>query len=118
MATPQLRKQFHALCHEHHAPMRMIEILTKTEGPPTRTLAYACPQPDCGVHYAPQNGYFVLPKNGEAKLGMTPRVRCPRDGQPMYLAQTNPQKKAFRLWRCPQCHSNRTNEEDLVNEMA
>jgi len=49
---------------------------------------------------------------------MTPRVACPRDGQPMYLAETNPEKKAFRLWRCPQCHSSRTNEEDLVNEMA
>jgi len=41
-----------------------------------------------------------------------------RDGQPIYLAETNPGKKAFRLWRCPQCDSTRTNEENLLNEMA
>ena len=118
MATPQPCKQFHALCHEHHIEMKLVEAFVESVGPQTHALAYACPQPDCGVHYAPQNGYFVLPKNGKAELDMTPRVTCPRDGQPMYLAETNPEKKAFRSWRCPQCDSTRTNEEDLLNEMA
>jgi len=46
-----------------------------------------------------------------------PRILCPRDGRPMYLAETNPVKSAFRLWRCPQCDSTLTNEEDLVNNV-
>jgi hypothetical protein len=118
MPTGQPSEQVHPHCYEHHVEMRMVEAFVESVGPQTHASAYACLQPDCGVHYAPQNGYFVLPKNVQAELDMTPRVTCPRDGQPMYLAETNPEKKAFRLWRCPQCHSSRTNEEDLVNEMA
>ena len=48
---------------------------------------------------------------------MMPDVRCPHDGQPKYVAETNPEKSAFRLWRCPQYDSSRTNEEDLVNQL-
>lgn len=93
MPKPKPSKQFHVLCHEHHIEMSLVEAFVERAGPQTHASAYACPQPDCGVHYAPQNGYFVLPKNGQAESDMTPRVTCPRDGQPMYLAETNPEKK-------------------------
>jgi len=89
MPTPQPSDQLHPHCYEHHVEMRMVEAFVESVGPQTHASAYACPHPDCGVHYAPQNGYFVLPKNGRAELDMTPRVTCPRDGQPMYLAETN-----------------------------
>ncbi|PYT76290.1 MAG: hypothetical protein DMG40_26490 [Acidobacteria bacterium] len=118
MPKPQPSKQLHALCHEHHIEMSLVEAFVESVRPQAHASAYACPQPDCGVHYAPQNGYFVLTNNGNAELDMTPRVSCPRDGQRMHLAEINPEKKAFRLWRCPQRDSTRTNEEDLLNEMA
>jgi hypothetical protein len=81
-------------------------------------LAVCLSAPDCGVQYAPSTGYFIAPNSGHAESHMTRRVMCPRDGQPMYLTDTNPEKRAFRLWRCPQCDSTRTNEEDLMNKMA
>jgi hypothetical protein len=117
VATPQLRKQFHALCHEHHIPMRMIEVRVKTEGLLAWTSAYACPESDCAVRYTVSQGYFIA-VNGHVELDATPRVRCTRDRQPMYLVETGTQKRAFRLWRCPQYDSTRTNEEDLVNQVS
>jgi hypothetical protein len=98
--------------------MKMLQVLRRGEGPPTDTSLYACPRPDCGVQYAPSTAYFIAPNSGHAESHMTRRVMCPRDGQPMYLTDTNPEKRAFRLWRCPQCDSTRTNEEDLMNKMA
>ncbi len=83
----------------------MTGVLTQTE--------YVCPEPGCAVRYTPSKGYFVAAKDGQVESGMFPRRRCPRDSQPMYLAEINPEKRAFRLWRCPQCDSTRTNEEDL-----
>jgi len=100
-------KQLHALCYEHHVKMGMTWVVKQTE--------YACPEPDCGVRYTPSNGYFVAPGHGQVESYLTPRVTCPRDGQPMYLAEINQEKRAFRLWRCPQCESSRTNEEGLVS---
>jgi hypothetical protein len=32
----------------------------------------------------------------------------------MYLAEIGREKKDFRLWKCPQCHGRRTNEEGLA----
>jgi len=81
----------------------------------TRTLAYRCTEPDCLVHYDASRGYFVLSQNANtSELDMVPEVKCVRDGMPMYLAETNPEKKGFRLWRCPQCNGVRTNDEGLV----
>jgi transposase-like protein len=40
-----------------------------------------------------------------------PRVNCPNDGQLMYLAEVMPQRKSFRLWKCPECNQHRTNED-------
>ena len=117
MPTPQPAKQLHALCHEHHIEMRLTDVLIKTEGAPTHTSTYACPEPDCAVSYTPSKGYFLAAKHGQVEHDMTPRVTCRRDGQRMYLAEINPEKRAFRLWRCPLCDSIRTNEEGLVNEL-
>lgn len=117
MATAQPRKQIHALCHEHHIEMRLTENEMQGEGHAGQTLAYACPRPDCGVRYTPSKGYFLAANGGQRELDMTPRVKCPRDGQAMYLAETNPEKRAFRLWRCPECGSSRTNEEGVSNEV-
>jgi hypothetical protein len=117
MPTPQPSRQFRPLCYEHHTAMKMTQALTRGEDPPTEASTYACPQPDCTVHYNASNGYFVVPNNGQAGSDIAPRLKCPRDGQPMYLADTNPEKRDFRLWRCPQCDSTRTNEEGLVNEV-
>ncbi|SRR6266446_2122919 len=116
MPKPQPSKQFHVLCHEHHIEMRLTDVLIKTKGPPTQTLAYACPVTDCTVHYTVSSGYLIDGNNGHVEGDMTPRVICPRDGRRMYLAEINPEKRAFRLWRCPQCDSSRTNEEGLVTE--
>jgi len=103
-------KQLHVLCFEHHIKMRMTWVVTQTE--------YACPEPDCGVRYSTSNGYFIAPGRGQLESYLTPRVTCSRDGQPMYLAEINQEKRAFRLWRCPQCDSSRTNEEGLVNQIS
>jgi len=102
-------KQLHALCFEHHIQMGMTRVVTQTE--------YACPAPDCGVRYSASNGYFIAPDHGQLESYLTPRVTCHRDGQPMYLAEINQEKRAFRLWRCPQCDSSRTNEEGLVGDV-
>ena len=116
MTAPQPGKQFHPLCHEHHMEMTLTNIVLQGEGRPMQASAYACPQPDCRVYYTPSNGYFIATKQGQRELDMTPRVRCPRDGKPMYLAEVTPAKRNFRLWRCPQCDSTRTNEEGLAND--
>jgi len=106
MPTPPASRQLHALCHEHHVEMRTSEAL-ETE--------YACPKADCAVRYSASNGYYIAARNGQVEFGMTPHRTCPHDGQPMYLAEINPEKRAFRLWRCPKCDSSRTNEENLIN---
>jgi len=80
-----------------------------------KQTAYACPKPDCSVRYSPSNGYFLAPEHGQVESYLTPRVTCPCDGQRMYLAEINREKRAFRLWRCPQCDASRTNEEGLVS---
>ena len=119
MAATQLSKEFHALCHEHHVEMRFNQTLSKSEGGDTGTLAYACPEPDCLVRYNTSRGYFMLSQDGNtSELDMVPRVRCFHDGMPMYLAETNPVKRGFRLWRCPQCDGRRTNDEGLIGEAS
>jgi transposase-like protein len=43
-----------------------------------------------------------------------PRVSCPGDEHPMYLAEVQPEKKKFSLWKCPECNASRTNKEFLL----
>ncbi len=117
MPATQPSKEFHALCHEHHVGMRLKQILSKSEGEDTQTIAYTCPEPDCVVLYNSSRGYFMLRQNRNlSELDMVPRVRCPHDGMPMYLAEINPEKRGFRLWRCPKCDGRRTNEEGLIGK--
>ncbi|PYU67464.1 MAG: hypothetical protein DMG49_18635 [Acidobacteria bacterium] len=117
MPATESSKEFRALCHEHHVEMRLSQRLLNGAGNPKETLAYACTEPDCLVNYNIVRGYFLLNEKGSTnELNMVPRVRCPRDGTPMYLAEIDPQKKGFRLWRCPQCDGRRTNEDGLTGE--
>jgi hypothetical protein len=91
--------------------MRGNQNPLKREGRDT----YACTEPDCVAHYNISRGYFMLSRNGNtSELDMVPKVTCPRDRVPMYLAEIDLEKRDFRLWKCPQCGKTRTNEESLV----
>jgi len=95
--------------------MRLNQGLLNSEDDTKHTLAYACTQPDCRVHYNIYRGYFMPSQDGNTnEPGMVPRVRCPHDGTPMYLAEVDLEKWGFRLWRCPQCDGRRTNEDELI----
>jgi hypothetical protein len=115
MPATQPTKELRALCHEHHAEMRLSQSLLNKEDDAKHTLAYACTEPNCLVHYSIYRGYFILSQNGNTnELDMVPRVQCPHDGMPMYLAEIDLEKRGFRLWTCPQCDGRRTNEEGLI----
>jgi len=115
MSATQPSKELRVFCHEHHVKMRLDESLLNSEGGPTKTVAYACTEPDCLVHYNIYRGYFVLSQDGNTNESeMVPSVRCLHDGTPMYLAEIDLDRKGFRLWICPQCDGRRTNEEGLI----
>lgn len=114
LPTTHLGKELHALCHEHHVEMRLTEMVIQTQGRASQAFVYACPRLNCAVHYSPSNGYFIASRGGDVELDMTPYVACAHDGQQMYLAEINPEKRDARLWRCPQCNASRSNEEGLA----
>lgn len=115
MPATQSSKELRALCHEHHVEMRLNQGILNSKGNAKHTLAYACTEPDCLVHYNIYRGYFILSQSGNTnELDMVPSVRCPHDGTPMYLAEIDREKREFRLWKCPQCDGRRTNEEGLI----
>ncbi len=120
MPATQPTKELRAFCHEHHVEMRLNKnALSNKRDNPTQTLAYACTEPDCLVHYNTYRGYFILSQNGITNEPDTvPSVRCPHDGTPMYLADIDLRKRAFRLWICPQCDRRRTNEEGLIGSAS
>src|SRR5438876_10054991 len=103
MPATQPSKELRAFCHEHHVKMRLNQnALNSKSDNPTQTLAYACTEPDCLVHYNIYRGYFILSQDGNTnELDMVPRVRCLHDGTPMYLAEADTKKSGFRLWICP-----------------
>jgi hypothetical protein len=107
-------KEFHPLCHEHHKEMMSARIDMMIEGKFMPTRTYACPVHNCLVHYAISRGYFIATERGHIELDGVPRLTCPHDGQPMYLAETNREVRSFRLWRCPQCDARRTNEDNNI----
>jgi hypothetical protein len=93
------------LCHEHHTEMSLNQVLLKTEDEATQTYDYLCPVPRCLVRYSTLDGYFIATQNGTRIYTDTmPRVRCEQDGMPMYLAEVLPERRSFRLWKCPQCN--------------
>jgi hypothetical protein len=115
MPAPQEAREVCILCYEHHIEMRLTQTFLKGEGKGALSIEYECTEPDCLVHYNGQRGYFTLGHDGSTKHpDLVPGVRCANDGMPMYLAEVNPQKRSFRLWRCPRCDGSRTNEQGLV----
>lgn len=115
MSATQPSKELRALCHEHHVEMRVHQSFSNGQAEATRPLAYVCTAPDCYVHYNISRGYFMMSQNGSGnEWDQMPKVKCFHDGAPMYLAEIDVEKRAFRLWRCPQCGASLTNEEGLV----
>lgn len=94
----------HVLCHEHHVKLQIASLGQGAQG--ALTVNYACGKPNCPVHYNSSQGYFSRGKNGDAILAnFQADVRCTNDGMPMYLTEVLPEKRSFRLWRCPACNT-------------
>jgi len=114
MPALQRNRTLQPLCHEHHLEMRLAQVPLNTGSEPTQTLVYACPEPDCPVHYNSSRGYFAVVHNGNGiDRDMMPKVWCSQDGLPMFLADVLPAQRSFRLWRCPQCNWSRRNGDEL-----
>ncbi len=115
----QRNRALQPLCHEHHLEMRLIQVPLQAGSGTPQTLVYACPGPDCLVHYNGSRGYFVVVHNGNGiDRDMMPEVWCSQDGLPMYLAEVLPTQRSFRLWRCPQCNSSRRNDDEICQAPA
>jgi hypothetical protein len=100
-------KDLRVLCYQHHTEMLLRLLSESAEG-----VLYACQEPSCLVCYDSSDGYFIDTKNLKIiDEEIKPRVICPNDGHFMYLAEVMPQRRSFRLWKCPECNANRTNEE-------
>jgi hypothetical protein len=98
------RLDLQALCHEHHVKLELRSLPGRDSSP--SVVVYSCPEPACLVHYTSLQGYFILSVNGHgAATDPVPQVRCIHDRMPMYLAEVLPEKRSFRLWRCPKCNS-------------
>ena len=107
------------LCYEHHREMRLHPGFSNPGGDGTQTVVYSCTQPDCFIRYDLYRGYFLLSQNGNRnEMDILPSLRCVRDGTPLYLAEIDQEKRALRLWLCPQCGAQRSNEDDLVGATA
>jgi|SRR4029077_4954898 hypothetical protein len=99
------------LCYEHHIRMEFSQILP-TFGGLKQLAGYFCPATGCSVGYNRRDGYFMMiPRREYTDRDIIPCVSCPGDGRLMYLAQIKPDKRSFRLWRCPHCKMSRTNRE-------
>jgi transposase-like protein len=73
---------------------------------------HVCAEPGCLIRYNSSDGYFIATEDAKTiEQEMVPRVSCPNDEHPMYLAEVRPEKRSFRLWKCPKCNASRTNEE-------
>jgi hypothetical protein len=95
------------LCYEDHTVM-----LLKSRSDPVETFLYACQEPGCFVCYDSSQGYFVDRQGADTvEQEIKPRVNCPHDGHPMYLAEVRSERKSFRQWKCPECNTMRTNGE-------
>jgi hypothetical protein len=119
MSAPRRSRELHPLCHEHHLEMRLTQVPLQTGSEPAQTLVYACPEPDCFVHYNSSRGYFVVAHNGNGVgRDMMPEVWCSQDELPMYLAKVLQTPRSFRLWRCSKCNSARRNNDELLEAPA
>src|SRR5947209_1271111 len=115
MPASQPGQALRALCYEHHVEMRLEQSFSNGGENTRQTATYACPQPDCLVHYSISRGYFLPSQNGNRNdLEVIPAVQCLDDATPMYLAEIDLDKRDYRLWICPQCGGKRTHEQGLV----
>lgn len=100
------------LCFEHHIQMRPSEILVKTAEKSEQTPGYVCEEPGCLVRYSSARGYMAIAADGtQLAAELTPKVTCPEDSRPMYLAEVRAEQRNYRLWRCPACGKGLTNQE-------
>lgn len=114
MPASQPSEALRALCYEHHVEMRK-QSFSNGEENSRYTATYACPEPDCLVHYGISRGYFLPSDNGHRNdLEVIPSVKCLDDGTPMCLAEVDLNKRDYRLWICPKCGGRRTHEQGLV----
>ncbi len=82
------------LCYEHHVEMKIGRAQLELRDESAETTLYACQEHGCLVHYANSRGYFILAQDTTAtEREMEPCVRCPKDGQLMYLAKVAREKK-------------------------
>ena len=94
----------HVLCYEHHVELELKSLTLGDQGAPT--VVYACRKPACPVRYNISQGYIVHSENETATVtDFVAYVICMNDGMPMYLAAVQPEKKSFRLWKCPVCNT-------------
>ena len=92
------------LCHKHHVKLEPTSLGHEDQGAPG--VVYACRKPACPVHYNSSQGYFVRREKGQVtQTDFVAHVMCLNDGMPMYLAQVQPEKESFRLWKCPVCNT-------------
>ena len=89
-------------------------MLLKLSSEPAEKLLYVCAEPGCLIRYNSSAGYFLDTEDAKTiEQEMAPRVSCPNDEHPMYLAEVRPERRSFRLWKCPECNASRSNEESL-----
>jgi ribosomal protein L37AE/L43A len=87
-------------------------MLLKFCGESAETFLYACREPGCFVRYDSSQGYFIDKQDaGTIEQEIRPRVSCPNDCHLMYLAEVRSERNSFRLWKCPECNTIRTNGE-------
>ena len=87
-------------------------MLLEIDGELLEAVLYACREPGCLIRYDSTHGYFIDTEDARTiEQEMVPRVSCPGDEHPMYLAEVRPERRSFRLWKCPECNASRTNDE-------
>ena len=100
-------KDLRVLCYQHHT-----EMLLRPLGDPAEGMVYTCQESGCLIRYDISHGYFLDTKDARTvELEIIPRVICSNDAQRMHLAEVMPERRSFRLWKCPECNGSRTNEE-------
>jgi hypothetical protein len=103
------REVLYVLCYQHHS-----EMLPRPLSESAEALVYACQQAGCLIRYDGSHGYIIDTRDAQTvEEEKTPEVSCPNDGQHMYLAEVMPQRRSYRLWKCPECNATRTNEETV-----
>jgi hypothetical protein len=94
-------------------------MLLRLLSEPAEGMLYACREPGCLIRYNVSHGYFLDTKDAETvELEIIPRVTCSNDAQRMYLAEVMPERRSFRLWKCPECNQSCINNEDTLGELG